>query len=464
MNFKLDSPMWQHHRTGWKHVYPELAKLTVQYHVIFNGHLDVYFSEGKHFTEPWIGFLHNVPDHFDLTGRYKRFFSLDKTLNTEQWKISEKWCKGIYVLSPYLYNYLKEKISLPLECLYLPSKIDCDLFSFNKFIENKKNLIMIGSWLRKTESIFEIDMKIENQIVWSHHRSGWKDVISAIFDKAKIKNVYFEGWLEGIFSFNKSIQKPWVGFFHCTPEHPNFGKYCKIKSLSEIIKSDAWKKSEPYCKGIFVLSDYLESYLRKFNFNFPIVSLKHPVSECEIKFDFDYFKHNKKIVMVGQWLRKFESMYYLDVSYNKCLLKTGHSSEKEDLNILMKKVGSKYNEVQILERKTDAEYDKLLQSSIVFLDLYDVAANNTILDCIVRNTPVLVNKLSGAVDYLGDDYPFYFYNLEDAAKKAQDLDLIFRTNLYLQSLPIKNKLTIEYFIESFKNSSIYKKLNKKLFI
>jgi len=464
MNFKLDYPMWKHHRTGWKHVYPELAKLTVQQNITFNGHLDVYFSEGKFFSEPWIGVFHNVPNHFGMTGRYKRFFCLDEILRTEQWKKSEKWCKGIFVLSPYLYNYLKERICLPLNCLYHPSESDCDFFSFEKFIEKNKNIIMIGSWLRKTQSIFELDMKIENQIVWSHHRSGWKDVISAILEKSRINNVHFEGWLDGIFSFNKSIQKPWVGFFHCVPEHPNFGKYSKIKGLSEILHGDSWKKSAPYCRGIFVLSEYLESYLKTFNFNFPIVCLKHPVSDCDIKFDFNLFKDDKKIVMVGQWLRKFESMYYLDVGYNKCLLKTGHTSEQEDLNIMIKKLGSKYNGVQILDRKTDEDYDKMLQSSIVFLDLYDVAANNTILDCIVRNTPVLVNKLVGAIDYLGEDYPFYFSDLKEAAHKAQDLDLIFKTNLYLKYLPIKEKLTMKYFIDSFKDSVIYKKLNRKLFI
>ena len=309
MNFKLDYPMWKHHRTGWKHVYPELAKLTVQQNVTFNGHLDVYFSEGKFFSEPWIGVLHNVPNHFGMIGRYKSFFCLDEILRTEQWKKSEKWCKGIFVLSPYLYNYLKEIICLPLDCLYLPSESDCDLFSFDKFIEKNKNIIMIGSWLRKIQSIFE-----------------------------------------------------------------------------------------------------------------------------------------------------------LDIGYNKCLLKTGHKFEQEDLNIVIKKLGCKYNGVQILDRKTDAEYDKILQSSIVFLDLYDVAANNTILDCIVRNTPVLVNKLVGAIDYLVEDYPFYFRDLKEAAHKAQDLDLIFKTNLYLKSLPIKEKLTMEHFIYSFKNSFIYKKLNRKLFI
>lgn len=462
MVIKFDDPLWQHHRSGWKHVYPELKKLKVSEDIVFNGHLDLFFSNGGEFTESWIGMLHNIPKH-PQHGKYIRWLDLDSILNTDQWKRSQVFCRGLYVLSPYLSEHLSNKVNVPVCCLYLPHEhTDC-CFSFDEFL-NSKRIIMVGHWLRKFESMVNLEMKIENQIVWQHHRSGWKDVIKAIFANSKFHDVQFEGWLDGFFSCNRVLTKPWIGFFHCTPEHPNFGKYNKINSLSKILQSDSWKLSEPYCKGIFVLSEYLESYLKNAGLQMPIVCLKHPVTDCEIKFDLSSFENNKSIVVVGQWMRRLDSVFYLDVNYNKYLLKTGHASEIEDMNFLKELVGQKINEVEFLERKSDDDYDKLLSSSVVFLDLYDVAANNTILDCIVRNTPVLVNKLRGAIDYLGEDYPLYFSNLNEASSKAQDLNLIRQTHEYLKNLPIKKKLTIDYFIQSFKESIIYKRLNRKLML
>ena len=61
----------------------------------------------------------------------------------------------------------------------------------------------------------------------------------------------------------------------------------------------------------------------------------------------------------------------------------------------------------------DTHINKLLEKNIVFIDLYDSAANNTVLECIIRNTPLIVNRTPGVVEYLGEDYPLYFDNLDE---------------------------------------------------
>ena len=104
------------------------------------------------------------------------------------------------------------------------------------------------------------------------------------------------------------------------------------------------------------------------------------------------------------------------------------------------------------------EYDRLLAENIVLIHLYDSSANNTIIECIVRNTPVLVNPLEAIKEYLGADYPFYFNTLEEAAQKAADYDLILKTHRFLVNHPIKEKLTGEYFLKSFVESGNYRKL------
>ena len=103
-------------------------------------------------------------------------------------------------------------------------------------------------------------------------------------------------------------------------------------------------------------------------------------------------------------------------------------------------------------------YDRLLSENIVFLDLLDSSANNAIIECIARNTPILVNPIDPVMEYLGRDYPFYFNSLDEAARKAENMDLVHETHRYLANHPLKYKLTGDYFCESFVNSAIYQSL------
>ena len=85
--------------------------------------------------------------------------------------------------------------------------------------------------------------------------------------------------------------------------------------------------------------------------------------------------------------------------------------------------------VQLLNLQTDHEYDELLAKNVVFIDLIDAAAVNTILECIVRNTPIIVNRLSAILDLLGEEYPLFYNELQDITKFT--LDDIINAHLYL---------------------------------
>ena len=92
------------------------------------------------------------------------------------------------------------------------------------------------------------------------------------------------------------------------------------------------------------------------------------------------------------------------------------------------------------------------------MELYDASANNSVIECIVRNTPLLVNPLESVVEYLGSGYPLYFRDLDEAAAKLCDMELIRSAHEYLSKLQIKEKLTQEYFLKSFVNTPIYRSL------
>ena len=98
-------------------------------------------------------------------------------------------------------------------------------------------------------------------------------------------------------------------------------------------------------------------------------------------------------------------------------------------------------------------YDACLAENIAFMDLWDTSANNALVECIVRATPVLVNPLPAVVEYLGADYPFYFSSLEEAAEKALDLDLVARTHRYLELSPTRRELTAGSFLAALRPPS-----------
>ena len=98
---------------------------------------------------------------------------------------------------------------------------------------------------------------------------------------------------------------------------------------------------------------------------------------------------------------------------------------------------------------TFKEYDELLEKNIVFVDLIDASANNAILECIVRNTPIIVNKLEAVVEYLGEDYPLYFENLSDIPSLLEK-DKIVEAHQYLCKLD-KTELSIDYFCKKVFN-------------
>jgi hypothetical protein len=105
------------------------------------------------------------------------------------------------------------------------------------------------------------------------------------------------------------------------------------------------------------------------------------------------------------------------------------------------------------------EYDRLLAENIVFLDLYDSSANNALVECIVRGTPVVVNRLPAVMEYLGPDYPLYFDDLDEAGAKAEDDRLVLAAHRYLMAHSVRARLSGRHFLKSIAESRIYRALD-----
>lgn len=300
------------------------------------------------------------------------------------------------------------------------------------------------------------------------HRSGWGYAMSSLTDLHSHDGaVLLDDFIENNFSWQwprserqkiVPYSRPWIGFIHNPPNMPQWFGDGK-SSNQKIFERDVWKKSLNYCQGLFTLSEYHKNWLKEQGFDFPISNLYHPTETPELKFSFEEFEknRNRKIIQIGWWLRKRESIHRLRSSNQKAILEL-NSPWLHKMKLFEGKRIKQDPRVRRIKYLKDNDYDLLLSKHVVFLDLYDSSANNAIIECIVRNTPVLVNRIPAVVEYLGEDYPFYFETLKEAGEKSSDMDLIEATTKYLENYSNKYKLSLEHFKQTFIDSEVYRGL------
>lgn len=223
--------------------------------------------------------------------------------------------------------------------------------------------------------------------------------------------------------------------------------YLDSWNSTRIFQDKLWPEFKKNCLGIFCFSEYSKSNVLKYNTDLNVNSVYHPTEFVDTLFNINEFNKNKELVLIGHWLRNFQEIYDLKTSLNKVILKCG------GYNYDNLKFFKTNNSVSLKDRMSNENYDKLLSRSIVFLPLFDSSANNSVLECIVRNTPFLIPKLPAVIEYVGEKYPFYYSSLEEAEFKLNSNELIFETSNYLNKIN-KERFNFSYFVESITNSSI----------
>ena len=89
--------------------------------------------------------------------------------------------------------------------------------------------------------------------------------------------------------------------------------------------------------------------------------------------------------------------------------------------------------------------------------MVDASTVNTIIECIIRNTPIIVNKHPAAVELLGEKYPLFYSCEEDYVKMSMEInglldnpEAIYNAYKYLKHMD-KHLFMIDYFIQSLKS-------------
>lgn len=313
---------------------------------------------------------------------------------------------------------------------------------------------MVGYW-RLRCNLFKYDKPTE----FPHHRYGWTVASKVLSNLHSPNGVQLYDWADRVFKDKPIISSPWCGFFHNVlrypTEYPN--KYTgRIYPLTELVTKDFFLRSLESCKGIYTLSRYTANFLKR-HIDAPIEHLCHPAVEMPPNFSWHAFAANRRVISAGQWLRRYHSIFELKTKYAKVLLKVKHFDHDYQE---MKRYVTSTDLVQMLPHVSDDEYDRLLSSSVVLLDLYDVAACNVVIECIMKNTPILTTLLPSNVEYLGQEYPLFFETIEEAQEKLHNDALIQHAHHYLREMD-KTRFSPEAFSKSVMNSNIFLSLPSK---
>ncbi len=291
------------------------------------------------------------------------------------------------------------------------------------------------------------------------HRTGWGYAMRALQPLHSKGGVKLDSFAEASFAWAPQgpvYKEPWVTFIHNPPGTPAWAQ--TNGTNAQLIATPRWRESQPHLRGIFVLSSRHKRFVEALGLGVPVSVLIHPTEIPRVKFSWDAFLANedRTVIQIGSWLRNPNSLYELRCRTRRARLDTGYPWE-EDTRARMKLPAVDKGNVLVIPRADDDGYDQLLSRNIVFLDLIDASANNAVIECIARHTPLLVNDHEAVREYLGDGYPLLYRDLAEAARKADDLNLLREAHEYLARLP-KERFSAQHFLDSVVASEVYRRL------
>lgn len=288
----------------------------------------------------------------------------------------------------------------------------------------------------------------------------------------------------------------WVGFVHHTFEEGHSENNC-----TALFQNPLFLNSLKCCKALIALSEYMTGLLRtalkaRGVPGVAVHTLTHPTEFVNPTNAFSFEKFlknpNKKLVQIGAWLRNPYAIYKLplDSSYQnpmgirKAVLKgkdmesyfcpdnlmeslepilLGCSPSPKHPNQPMCRpltVKNRYTRgmletiiendksVEVINYLDNRAYDDLLSQNIVFLNLVDCSAVNTVLECIVRCTPVIVNRHPALEEVLGSNYPGFYNTLLEAGHIVGSRKRLEKIHRHMVSVD-KSKIHLETFLSSF---------------
>ena len=164
------------HRSGWKYCIDSLLPFHSRGGIFvddfveraFCWKLRSYYEKNNEYKIPykfpWIGFVHNpprAPQWFDYYNSTEALFKRPVFLE------SLKTCRCLITLSTYLKKWIESKTDVPVISIKHPTETPPRRWNLRKFLSDPNpRLIQIGYWLRKMDSIANINAPRHYKRFW----------------------------------------------------------------------------------------------------------------------------------------------------------------------------------------------------------------------------------------------------------------------------------------------------------
>jgi polysaccharide pyruvyl transferase WcaK-like protein len=386
------------HRSGWQFTVGMLGQLHSDSGLLCDTYSDGTFLWNESnmlnqglipFKKPWIGILHHT--QVETCGENNLVNLFDK----QSFRLSLRQCKGLITLSKYTQAWLQNKLqaaNLNIRVFSIKHPTETvgpqAIFNMNNFRRNP-SIVQIGAWLRDPYAIYQL------QVPWA--------------TKKVLGGPSMESYMHplGLSIRDGSKCIPGVCNVHVKQEHRNKSYSCGCFAAPLPSGAPGVMCRPPSLENVLI--QYILQYLWQF--------YAHLMPDC---------------VCVS----------HSDGTGCKC-----GNFATSSLPAIDAIVQANYATVTQIPQLPNDQYDALLSQSVVFIKLEDASAVNTVIECIMRNTPIIVNRLPAVVEYLGPRYPLYYDHVNQVSTftNAQ----IAAASNYLMKMN-KKDLMVDTFIGNFK--------------
>ncbi len=361
------------HRSGWAYVVSALAAFHSESGILCDTYVDGTFlwkekDNKRHgiipYKKPWIGFIHHTQTTECGENNLQNLFS------KESFQHSLRTCKLLITLSKYTKVWIEKNVPSHIKVCNIkhPTEfgIPFDLISYTR----KPSVVQIGAWLRDPYAIYTA------VIPWAK---------KFVLEGSNMKN-YIHPDLDTFVIRDGSKCDPCKCDLHYKQCHIRNCYTCECYQYKKCGDDDDSSDSSSSSSSSDDESSSDDGCMSR-----PPHHHHH------------HHHHNICLLYILQWLW---NLYAQKMPFCVCLSPKCRTSQRTTL--LEEVVSANYRTVTKLPKMKNDNYDELLTKTVVFLKLEDASAVNTIIECIIRNTPIIVNRIPAVVEYLGNAYPLYY--------------------------------------------------------
>lgn len=291
-------------------------------------------------------------------------------------------------------------------------------------------------------------MRRADYIGTNYHRSGWPWAMAGLQClHSGRSDLLFDDFVEQTWIYSQRtepIANPWVGIFHHPPSPPEWTR--RQDRIDQLHNNPAFAESLNWLELAICLSDYLADWIAE-HWQVPTAVVKHPTAIDAEPWLPNEWLQMPRVLQCGWYLRNVRLIHQIDTPQLRMRLmpRREHILKHETAcQAFIDREEHKPDRITELDYIDNSGYDYLLSRSVVVMEVLDAAANNVTLECLARNTPLVVNRHPAVVEYLGEDYPLYFDDHSQIGSMLDSEELILSGHEYLKAAD-KSFLSVDAF-------------------